>query len=65
MNYFVKFFLIIVFIFITSCKNNDDTKISVIEEKDLDLQMIEAYKEGLKLLDENIFFDAAKKFNEA
>ena len=64
MNYFVKFFLIIVFIFITSCKN-DDTKISVIEEKDLDLQMIDAYKEGLKLLDENYPLEAAKKFSEA
>jgi len=65
MNYFVKFFLIIVFIFITSCKNNDDTKISVIEEKDLDLQMIDAYKEGLKLLDEDYPLEAAKKFSEA
>ena len=64
MNYLVKFFLIIVFIFITSCKN-DDTKISVIEEKDLDLQMIDAYKEGLKLLDEDYPLEAAKKFSEA
>ena len=65
MNYFVKFFLITVFIFITPCKNNDDTKISVIEEKDLDLQMIDAYKEGLKLLDEDYPLEAAKKFSEA
>jgi len=65
MNNFVKVFLIIIFIFVSACKNNKDPKIAVIEEKDLDLQMIEAYKEGLKLLDENSFFDAAKKFNEA
>jgi len=64
MSYLVKFFLIAVFIFTTSCKN-DDTKISVIEEKDLDLQMIDAYKEGLKLLDENYPLEAAKKFSEA
>ena len=64
MNYFVKFFLIAIFIFITSCKNND-TEFSVIEEKDLDLQMIDAYKEGLKLLDENFPLIAAKKFSEA
>ena len=64
MNYFVKFFLIAIFIFITSCKNND-TEFSVIEEKDLDLQMIDAYKEGLKLLDENFPLVAAKKFSEA
>ena len=63
MNYFVKFFLIAIFIFITSW--NNDTEFSVIEEKDLDLQMIDAYKEGLKLLDENFPLIAAKKFSEA
>jgi outer membrane protein assembly factor BamD len=65
MNNFVKFFLIIIFIFAGACKNNNQQKIEAIEEKDLDLQMIESYQEGLKLLDENNFFDAAKKFNEA
>ena len=64
MNNFVKFFLIVFLIFTTSCKNNDP-QISVIEEKDLDLQMIDAYKEGLKLLDENYPLRAAKKFSEA
>tara|TARA_B100000579_G_scaffold408539_1_gene396763 strand:+ start:1978 stop:2832 length:855 start_codon:yes stop_codon:yes gene_type:complete len=65
MNYFVKFFLIIFFIFFSACKNNNEQKNLVIEEEDLDLQMIQAYQDGLKLLDENNFFDAAKKFNEA
>ena len=64
MNYFLKFILIILILFISSCKNNDE-KISVIEERDLDLQMIDAYKEGLNFLDENYPLEAAKKFNEA
>ena len=45
---------------------NKEKKISKIQEKSLDLQMIDAYKEGLKELEVNgdaIY--AAKKFNEA
>ena len=45
--------------------NNKDEKISVLKEKDLDLQMIDAYSEGLKLLDEGDGLSAAKKFTEA
>ena len=64
MNYFLKFILVIFIILLSSCKNNDE-KISVIEERDLDLQMIDAYNEGLNLLDDNYPIRAAKKFNEA
>ena len=64
MNYFIKFILIISIILISACKNNEK-KISIIEEKDLDLQMIDAYNEGINFLDENYPLKAAKKFNEA
>jgi len=64
MNYFLKFILVIFIILLSSCKNNDE-KISIIEERDLDLQMIDAYNEGLNLLDDNYPIQAAKKFNEA
>ena len=64
MNYFLKFILIISIVFLSACKNNDQ-KISIIEERDLDLQMIDAYNEGLDLLDNNYPLKAAKKFNEA
>ena len=50
--------------FISACQNNDE-KISIIEERDLDLQMIDAYREGLDLLDDNYPLKAAKKFNES
>ena len=55
MNNFVKFFLIIIFIFVNACKTNNEVKKIAIEDKDLDFQMIEAYQEGLKLLEENNF----------
>ena len=65
MNYIVKIFIIILLAFLVSCKNNDKEVVSFIEEKDLDLQMIDAYKEGLKFLDDGMPLEAAKKFSEA
>jgi outer membrane protein assembly factor BamD len=65
MNKFLKFILIIILIFVTNCKNNSEKQVSIIEERDLDFQMIDSYKEGLKLLEDNFPLDAAKKFNEA
>ena len=49
---------------LSSCKNNDE-KISIIEERDLDLQMIDSYNEGLDFLNNGYPLKAAKKFNEA
>ena len=65
MNYIVKIIIIISLAFLVSCKNNDKEVVSVIEEKDLDLQMIDAYKEGIKFLDDGMPLDAAQKFSEA
>ena len=65
MSNFLKFILIITLIFITNCSNDSKKQISVIEEKDLDHQMIDSYKEGLKLLEEKFPLEAAKKFTEA
>ena len=65
MNFFIKLILILAFFLIGACKNNKDQEISIIDEKDLDYQMIDAYKEGLKLLDDKFPLEAAKKFNEA
>ena len=65
MSKFLKFILIITLIFINNCSNNSEKKVLVIEEKNLDLQMIDSYKEGLKLLEEKFPLEAAKKFNEA
>ena len=60
-----KFFLLtIVLVLLVSC-GKDNSKKSVILEKDLDLQVLEAYEEGLKSLKEGDVIFAAKKFNEA
>ncbi len=60
-NYFC-FFLIFLLCF--SCSNKQIEK-STINEVNLESQMIEAYKEGLKELDAGDVLFAAKKFNEA
>ena len=55
------FFLILLF---TSCKSNQE-KVSVIKYENLELQMIDAYKEGYEELEKGDVIYAAKKFNEA
>ncbi len=59
-----NFFLLLILIFLISCSSNEIKK-SVIEEKSLELQVLEAYKEGKKALELNDVLYAAKKFNEA
>ena len=50
--------------FTSACKKNEKT-ISIIEEKELDLQMIDAYEEGLNHLERGDAITAATKFNES
>ena len=64
MNLVVKFLFIIFFIFLNSC-SKEENKISIIKEDDIQMQMIEAYKEGIKALKESDVLYATKKFNEA
>ncbi len=65
MNSFYKIFIFIFLIFLVSCSGKDvDTK-NVIEEKEIDQQMIAAYKEGKEALEKGDAIFAAKKFNEA
>ena len=62
-----NFFLcLIILLFAASCsKDKDQVKKSVIKEKNLDLQVLEAYQEGMDSLKEGDVIFAAKKFNEA
>lgn len=57
-------FLILILLLSISC-SKETKKISVLKEKNLDLQMLEAYKEGLENLEKGDVLYAAKKFNEA
>jgi len=60
-----KFFLFIaLFAILISC-SKEEIKESIIKEKSLDLQVIEAYQEGVKSLETGDVLYAAKKFNEA
>ena len=63
----MKFFNFILFLLIinvlTSCSAKQE-KVSVIKEDNLEMQMIEAYNEGLKEFNSGDIFFAAKKFNE-
>ena len=56
------FFLIIIFLSACSKEIKDD---SIINQKSLELQVIEAYEEGKKALDSGDVLLAARKFNEA
>jgi len=62
LNNFFLFFIII--FFIASCSNNQDSQ-SIIKEKNLNLQVLEAYQEGMDSLEKGDVLFAAKKFNEA
>ena len=59
-----KILFLITFVIFTSC-SSDNKKVSIIEESDLELQMIDAYKEGYEELEKGDVIYAAKKFNEA
>ena len=60
-----KFFLLfIIIIFSFSCSKEESRK-SIISEKSLDMQVLEAYEEGMNSLDGGDVIFAAKKFNEA
>ena len=61
-----KFFLlIIIFTAFVSCSKKEEFKESIIKEKSLDLQVLEAYQEGMKNLESGDVLYAASKFNEA
>ena len=57
------FFFILILLVLISCSSDEKQK-SVIKEKSLDLQVQEAYLEGLKALENQDVLFAARKFNE-
>ena len=61
----LKKILIIFFLFLSSCSGNSEKEVEIIKEDELDLQMIAAYSEGVKALEDGDVYYAAKKFNEA
>ena len=64
MNNCFKRLILIFFIIFVSCAKDKDV-ITIIDQKDIDLQMIDSYKKGLKALEAGDALFAAKQFNEA
>ncbi len=58
-----NFFKLILIILLISCSKND--KVSIVKEKNIETQMIEAFKEGYSELENGDVVFAAQKFNEA
>ena len=59
---FLSKLIILLSIFILNGCSKNDKEISLIKEINQEDEMIQAYKEGVKALDENDTFFAAKKF---
>ena len=64
MNFINHFILILLFVIFASC-SKEKLNESVIKEKSLDGQVLEAYSEGLDSLRGGDVLFAAKKFNDA
>jgi outer membrane protein assembly factor BamD len=63
MNHIFKFTIIL--FFLVSCSSKEEEKISVLSDKEMETQMIEAYEEGLRELEKGDVIYATRKFNEA
>ena len=63
MKFLNIFLYILIIIGLISCSKKEE-KISIIKEDNLEMQMIEAYNEGLEEFNRGDIFYAAKKFNE-
>ena len=59
-----KVLLLSLFFVLSSC-GGEKEKVTIVKEKDIELQMIDAFKEGYEALEDGDVFFAAKKFNEA
>ena len=63
MNSLKNFIIYLLVLLIISCSS--DKKVSIVKEKNIETQMIEAFEEGYKELENGDALFAAKKFNEA
>ena len=61
----VKYFSFIIFVLLIISCSKEKLEKSIIKEKDLNLQVLDAYSEGMKALETGDVLFAAKKFNEA
>ncbi|WP_440919925.1 outer membrane protein assembly factor BamD [Candidatus Pelagibacter sp.] len=64
MQLFKPIYWVLILIFLSFC-SKDNLEKNIIKENSLELQVLEAYEEGIKSLNEGDALFAAKKFNEA
>jgi len=64
MKFPLLYFILILFLLLNACSKEKD-KISIIEEENLEMQMIESYNQGLKELEKGDPIYAVRNFNEA
>ena len=58
-------FFLFGFLFLNNCSKKEEIKIVKIEQDQIEAQMIKAYEEGMVAFEDQLYIDAAKKFNEA
>ncbi len=58
-------FLLFASLFLNNCTKNEKIEIIKIQEDKIEDQMIKAYQEGIIAFENQLYLDAAKKFNEA
>ena len=63
MKNLLKFLFFLIFLY--SCSSKEEQKVSSISAGELETQMIDAYKEGMKELEKGDVIYASRKFNEA
>ena len=61
---FLTFLILVLQVLTISCAK-EKPNVEIIKDKEIDLQMIDAYQEGLEALDQQDGLTAAKKFSEA
>ena len=64
MKYLIKILLLISCLLLFSCAK-DKVEVEKLKETDQQMEMITAYKDGMKNLDKGDYFYASKKFLEA
>ena len=65
MKNLLMIFFLFGFLFFNNCVKNEKNEIVKIEEDKIEQQMIRAYQEGMVAFKNQLYIDAAKKFNEA
>ena len=65
MKFIIRLAIIVSLTFILNCSGNKKEEEIILDTRDLESQMIESYKKGLKALKEGDVLFAAKNFNNA